>query len=121
MINLTETTIKYPQSSYHYLQKSLMNEWKCIQRVITETDDQLQIIGKAIKDKFLPTLYELVLINNNDTRMKFMDCLIKFGGLALSNPSKEGTTLYNNSCKMSRHLSNLLQQKQLSILILTFK
>ena len=39
-----------------------------------------------------------------------MDLPIKFGGLALSTLSKEIEKSYNNSLKMSQHLSDSIQQ-----------
>ena len=88
-----------------------MNEWKFIQQVSPDANDQLIIIDKAIKEKVMPALYGLISSNNNNTRMKFIDLPIKYGGLASTNPSKDETTSYNNSQNMSKYLSDSLQQK----------
>lgn len=87
-----------------------MNEWKFIQRVIPNTDQQLKIIDQTIEEDFLPALYGLQIINSNDSRARCMDLPIKFGGLALPTPSKEGEKSFNNSLKMSQHLSDSIQQ-----------
>ena len=36
--------LKYPQYFYHSLQKLIMNEWQCIQRLISGIGKELKVI-----------------------------------------------------------------------------
>ena len=43
-ITLTAMVLKYPQYFYHSLQKLIMNEWQCIQRLISGIGKELKVI-----------------------------------------------------------------------------
>ena len=51
---------KHPQSAYAGLQKSFQQEWIFVQRVTPGVGDAFGPVDEALKDIFVPALYEVL-------------------------------------------------------------
>ena len=83
---LARVSQKYPQSPYAGLQKSLQQEWEFVQRVTPGVGDSFRPVEKALKETFVPELFEGLqeeMPERGVTRLP-----VKQAGLALLGPSQ---------------------------------
>ena len=99
---LAEVARKYPQSAYTRLQKSLQQEWAFIQRVTPVVGDSLGPVEEALKDTYMPALFEGL---REGVTEQGVTCLpVKQAGLALPDPSHTAPENWMASCVITRHL-----------------
>ena len=51
-------SLKHPQPAYSGLQKSLQQEWAFVQRVTPRVGDSFGPVEEALKETFVPALFE---------------------------------------------------------------
>jgi hypothetical protein len=95
--------VRYPQSAYAGLQKSLQQEWKFLQRVVPEIGDRFAGVEQAISANFLPALFDKK-IEENDKRRVLAGLPIKHAGLALPDPTTSAEDNYLASTLVCSHL-----------------
>ena len=52
---------KHPQSSYDGLQKLIQQEWSFMQRVIPDIRDTFGPVVEALRETFLPALFQVLV------------------------------------------------------------
>jgi hypothetical protein len=99
--------VKFPQSAYTGLQKSLQQEWQYLQRVCKDIGDEFSDLWKAISETFLSALYgdELEVDQTLDPRISLAILPVKFSGLALPDPTVSAKENYDSSVLASSHLT----------------
>ena len=60
METLAGGSYKRPQSAYAGMEKSLQQEWAFVQRVTPDIEDAFGPVGKALRDTFVPALFQWV-------------------------------------------------------------
>ena len=77
---------KHPQSPYAGLKKSLQQEWDFVQRVTPEVGDAFVPVEEALKEIFVPVLYQVLwegVLERGITRLP-----VKQAVLALPDPTQ---------------------------------
>jgi hypothetical protein len=96
----------YPQTAYSALQKSLQMTWQFLQRVAKCPEQAFAPLEKAIADGFLPLLF------GGPTPDRSLSCLpVKFGGLALPDPTVTATSNYKASTLVTASIISSLVDK----------
>ena len=83
---LSGVSRKHPQYAYAGLQKSLQQEWDFVQRVTSGVGDSFGPVEEAIKETFVPALFEGLQEGVPDRGVTVLP--VKQAGLALPDPSQ---------------------------------
>ncbi len=100
---LAKVAVRYPQSAYAGLQKSLQQEWQFLQRVVPSIGEKFEGVEKAISDDFLPALFN-DKIHESDKRWELAGLPVKHTGLALPNPTTSTESNYEASTLVCSHI-----------------
>jgi hypothetical protein len=63
--SLAAAAVKFPQSAYSGLQRSLQQEWQFVQRVVRNIGEKFPDMEKELNHTFLPALFSDTIDNNN--------------------------------------------------------
>ena len=99
---LAGVAYKHPQYAYAGLQNSLQQEWAFVQRVAPGVGDAFGPVEEAIKEIFVPALYEGLregVMEQVTTRLS-----VKQAGLALPDPTQTAPENWTASCVITGHL-----------------
>ncbi len=97
-------SLKYPQSAYSGLQKSLQQEWQFVQRVVKDVGEEFEGIEKALARTFLPALFNDDYDVAADPRRQLASLPVKHAGLALPDPTESAEANYDASILVCSHL-----------------
>jgi hypothetical protein len=100
---LAKVAVRFPQSAYAGLQKSLQQEWQFLQRVVPEIGDKFAGVERAISDDFLPALFD-DKICESDKRRALAGLPVKHVGLALPDPTTSAESNHEASTLVCSHL-----------------
>ena len=92
----------HPQSAYAGLEKSLQQEWEFVQRVTPGVGDSFGPVEKALKETFVPALFEGLregMPKRGVTRLP-----VKQAGLALPDLYQTASENWTASCVITEHL-----------------
>ena len=93
---------KHPQSDYARLKNSLQQEWAFVQRVTLRVGDAFGPVEEALKEIFVPALYEGL---REGVPERGITCLpVKQAVLALPNPTQTAPENWTASCVITGHL-----------------
>ena len=99
---LVRVSRKHRQSAYEGLQKSPQQEWAFIQRVTPGIGDAFRPLETALKETFMPALFEGV--RNSVPERGVTRLTVKQVGLSLPNPSHTAPENWTVSCVITEHL-----------------
>ena len=108
--DLARAAVKYPQTAYAGLQKSLQQEWQFLQRVTEGIEGAFSGLEEAISGRFLPALLGDKL--PEDMRHMIMGLPVKEAGKAISDPSEVATKNWINSTVICGHIISAIRKTE---------
>ena len=98
---LSSIAATQPHAAYTAFTHGLTSKWTYLARTISGIEDLLQPLEEIIRQRFLPSL----------TDRELMALPVRFGGLGIIDPSRQATTHYNMSEKITAPLVALILQQ----------
>ena len=101
---LSKVAIRYPQTAYAGLSKSLQSEWQYVQRVTPNLEQAFAPLETAIAEIFLPALLDSSV--EEAARLRPLIALpVRHGGLGLPDPTTTGASCYAASTELTSLLT----------------
>ena len=102
MGNLAGVACKHQQSANAGLQKPLQQKWAFVQRVTPCIGDSFGQVEKALRETFLPSLFQGLGEGELGSGVTFLP--VKQAGLALLDPTNTAPENWTASCVIRGHL-----------------
>jgi hypothetical protein len=113
---LSKVALRYPQTAYAGLAKSLQSEWMYLQRVTDQCGDAFAPIDKAIEEDFLPALFGAKMEDTAAMR-PLLALSVRRAGLGIPVPSTAARQCYDTSKACTGELvRSLVDCKPLNVL-----
>ena len=106
---LSSIAATQPHAAYTAFTHGLTSKWTYLARTISGIEDLLQPLEEIIRQRFLPSLTGQNPFNDADREL--MALPVRFGGLGIIDPSRQATTHYNMSEKITASLVALILQQ----------
>ena len=106
---LAKVAKRYPQTAYAGLVKSLQTEWTYLQRVVPELEEVMAPIEEAIKDTFLPALFQEEGPTLDAMRL-LLSLSVKKAGLGMPNPAHTARDNMEASQRITASLATSLKR-----------
>jgi len=106
---LAAAAVRYPQTAYTGLNRSLQCEWQYISRVVEGAEQYLEPLEEAIREEFLPALLGVDKTEIDDDMRNLIAHSVKNGGMAIPNPVEAAPLLYKSSVEASSVLVEALR------------
>jgi hypothetical protein len=101
----------FPQTAYSGLQRSLQQEWRFVQRVISDIGDHFDEVEKAMSRIFIPALFNED-IADDDPRLKLACLTVKHAGLTLPDPTRSAQPSHDASILICSHVLAAFRNKE---------
>jgi hypothetical protein len=107
---LAKVAVRYPQTAYAGLTKSLQQEMQFVQRVTSELSDEFIGVQKALQEDFIPALFGNVKVDDIPGQLA---CLpIKKAGLAILDPTLTAVSGHTASEVICGHIIGAILGKK---------
>ena len=107
--HLSSIAASQPHAAYAAFTHGEISKWTYLSRTIPDIGDLLKPLEDTIRQRFLPALTGQNAFN--DTERDLMALPVRLGGLGITNPSRQTSTHYEASLKITEPLSNLIHQQ----------
>jgi len=105
---LAKVAVRYPQTAYAGLTKSLQPEWQYVMRVVPGIGEKFAPVEEAIATKFLPALFQAKEALPDDLR-KLLALPVRSAGIGIPDPVATADGCYQASVKCTAVLTQSLR------------
>ena len=109
MKHLSSIAVTQPHAAYAAFTHGLASRWTYLSRTIPNIEDMMKPLETTIRQHFLPSL-----TGQNPFNDQYRDLLAlpaRLGGLGITNPSKQTTSQFDASMKITAALAALITQQ----------
>jgi hypothetical protein len=114
-----QLALRFPQSAYAGLTKSLQMQWQYTQRVVPDCSAKFAPVEKALRESFLPALFQIETIDDDFRRRLALS--VKQGGLGIPNPVATADGNHEDSLRSTRMLTESLLEDPANFDVRKFK
>ena len=102
---LARAAVRFPQTAYAGLAKSLQSEWQYLQRVIPDAGPAFAPVEQALREKFLPALMKEAAGDYTDELREYSALPVRQAGIGVPNPVDTAATCYATSVASTAQLT----------------
>jgi hypothetical protein len=105
---LARAAVRFPQTAYAGLSKSLQSEWQYLQRVLPDAGPAFAPVEQALREKFLPALMQETAGGLTEKLREYAALPVRKAGIGVPNPVDTAAACYATSVASTAPLTESL-------------